>query len=385
MEPKKEIEFAGKNILVVDDSIVARKVISALLQKHFFKVTQACSGDEALSIIRHGRPDLIMLDVNLGDMNGFEVCRCIKESSKTQDVPVIYLTAEKDTTAMETGFNCGGSDYLTKPFNPVEAISRIKLHLRMAELVRMQDNFIDALQNSNQSKVKLIGMASHDLRGPLGSISGLAEFLQDGELGKLNEDQLDVISSIKDASEKMLALVEDLLDLSVIERENVELHYEPTDLKQVIDKSVRLQTPNAKRKAITLNIRADELPQAVLCDGQQIGRVVDNLISNAIKYSPKNTQVYIRLEPYQDRAVIHVDDEGPGIPDEDLPRMFEEFGTTSVKPTGDEKSVGLGLMICKKIVHAHHGRIWVYNRPEGGCRFTVDLPFQPSINSSEEA
>ncbi len=377
MEPKKEIEFAGKNILVVDDSMVARKVISTLLQKHFFKVSCANSGQEALEFIRQQRPDLVMLDVNLGDSSGFDVCRQIKDSSKTEDVPVIFLTAEKDTAAMEQGFSCGGSDYLTKPFNPVEAVARIKIHLRMAELLRMQDNFIDALQSSNQSKVKLIGMASHDLRGPLGSINGLSEFLLDGSLGSINDEQEDVIRSIKDASETMLALVEDLLDLSVIERETVELHYEPTDLQATMEKCLRLQEPNAKRKSITLTLQADQMPKEVICDGQQIGRVADNLVSNAIKYSPSNTKVYVRLEPYQDRAVLHVDDEGPGIPEEELPRMFEEFGTTSVKPTGGEKSVGLGLMICKKIVQAHHGRIWVYNRPEGGCRFTVDIPFKP--------
>lgn len=378
MEPKKEIEFAGKEILVVDDSLVARKVITALLHKHYFKPTTVASGQEAIEHINQDRPDLVLLDVNLGDMSGFDVCSQIKDNPATHDVPIIFLTAEKDTKAMEEGFASGGSDYLTKPFNPVEAVSRIKTHLRMAELVQMQENFINALQSSNQSKVKLIGMASHDLRGPLGSINGLAEFLSDGSLGELNADQLDVVGSIKEASETMLSLVEDLLDLSVIERETVELQLDDVDLPELIAKSIRLQQPNAKRKEIEISFHNHDISKPVTCDRQQIGRVVDNLLSNAVKYSTQHTKVCVHLEPYQDRAVIHVDDQGPGIPEEELPNMFEEFGTTSVKPTGGEKSVGLGLMICKKIVNAHHGRIWVYNRPEGGCRFTVDIPFKPA-------
>jgi two-component system, sensor histidine kinase and response regulator len=218
-------------------------------------------------------------------------------------------------------------------------------------------------------------MAAHDLRNPLASIRGIAEFMLDGTVGPMSADQLELIGMIHQASQGMVTLVNDLLDTATIEAG--ELKIDPTEVKlaEIIDKSVAFHALESSRKRTLIHFTPPATALAPLTlDASKIRQVVDNLISNAVKYSPPGSTITVSLRPAPGGAQsIGVLDQGPGIPEGERDKLFQDFGRLSVRPTGGEKSTGLGLAICRKIVDAHRGTIVAENRSVG-CEFLVTLP-----------
>jgi two-component system, sensor histidine kinase and response regulator len=229
----------------------------------------------------------------------------------------------------------------------------------------------------NQIKNKFLGIAAHDLRNPLGSIMGFSEILLDQEVGPLNDDQRECLSIISYAASNMLNLVNELLDVAVIESGKLDLHFTPGSLKDLLEQRVKLNTMVAQKKNIRLHAEFGELPEVVF-DENRVGQVVDNLISNAIKFSPFDTNIHISLVQEASAARVVVRDEGPGISEEDQMKLFGEFQKLSARPTGEEKSTGLGLAIVKKIVEAHHGAIEVKSKLGEGSAFSFTLPLKGS-------
>ncbi len=225
----------------------------------------------------------------------------------------------------------------------------------------------------NQLKNKFLGIAAHDLRNPLASIQGFSELLLGDDMGPLTEDQHEFIKTIHSLSQDMLNLVNDLLDVSVIESGKLELKRQPGSLKVLIKERIRINSILAEKKQIKLHESLTTVPE-VSFDYSRITQVVDNLISNAIKYSPSGSNIFVSLNQQGMKAQISVRDEGPGIEPEEQKRLFGEFQRLSTKPTGDEKSTGLGLSIVKKIVEAHNGTAAVESQPGAGSTFTFILP-----------
>lgn len=219
-------------------------------------------------------------------------------------------------------------------------------------------------------------MCAHDLRNPLASIRGLTEFMGEGSVGLLNPEQKDLIETIHSASQSMLVLVNELLDVAAIEAGELQLHLEAEDLAMLIGKSVALMNMEAAKKKTCVNFApAKAVPKLVL-DAAKMRQVIDNLLSNAIKYSPPGSTITVTLaaDAAHGTCTFAVQDQGPGIPEGERDRLFKDFSRLSVKPTGGEKSTGLGLAICRKIVEAHRGTITAENLAAGGCEFRVVLP-----------
>jgi signal transduction histidine kinase len=225
----------------------------------------------------------------------------------------------------------------------------------------------------NQLKNKFLGIAAHDLRNPLASIRGFSELLLSDDMGSLTEDQHEFIKTIHSLSQDMLNLVNDLLDVSVIESGKLELKRQPGSLKVLIEERIHINSILAKNKQMKLHESLATVPE-VSFDYSRIAQVVDNLISNAIKYSPSGSNIFVSLNQQGMKAQISVRDEGPGIEPEEQKRLFGEFQRLSTKPTGGEKSTGLGLSIVKKIVEAHNGTTAVESQPGAGSTFTFILP-----------
>lgn len=225
----------------------------------------------------------------------------------------------------------------------------------------------------NQLKNKFLGIAAHDLRNPLASIRGFSELLLSDDMGSLTEDQHEFIKTIHSLSQDMLNLVNDLLDVSVIESGKLELKRQPGSLKVLIEERIHINSILAKNKQMKLHESLATVPE-VSFDYSRITQVVDNLISNAIKYSPSGSNIFVSLNQQGMKAQISVRDEGPGIEPEEQKRLFGEFQRLSTKPTGGEKSTGLGLSIVKKIVEAHNGTAAVESQPGAGSTFTFILP-----------
>ena len=227
----------------------------------------------------------------------------------------------------------------------------------------------------NELKNRFLGIAAHDLRNPLAAVIGFADLLANARLGPITEQQRVAVGHIDRAAAVMLALVNDLLDLSAIESGKLTLRRQPTELRSYLTSCHESNSLLAQGKNITLKLDVpSELP-AVEIDPDRMSQVLGNLIGNAIKYSFPGTTTWLRASKVGNEVHLAVADEGQGIPEADLSKLFQEFGKASVRPTAGEKSTGLGLAICRRIVEAHKGRIWCESQVGKGSTFTVAIPF----------
>ncbi len=231
------------------------------------------------------------------------------------------------------------------------------------------------LTELNQLKNKFLGMAAHDLRNPLSSIRGFSEILLTEEAGPLNEGQKEFIAIINKTSDEMLHMVNDLLDVSVIESGKIDLNLKLYSAQKLLQERIRLQQIIAENKRIQIDIDFDDVPDFSL-DTNRIGQVIDNLISNAIKFSPVGSKINISLKQIGDKVQIAVQDKGPGISPEDRKKLFGTFQKLSARPTAGEKSTGLGLAIVKKIVESHGGEVWVESASGAGSIFKFNIPME---------
>jgi two-component system, sensor histidine kinase and response regulator len=241
------------------------------------------------------------------------------------------------------------------------------------DLVLQYSSTIRKLVDLNQLKSKFLRIAAHDLRNPLASVRGLSEILLNEAAGPLTPDQKEYLDVINAASDRMLALVDDLLDISVIESGKLDMQLKKGSLEKVIEERIRIHKVFADEKRISLRWKYADLPQA-LFDPSKIAQVIDNLLGNAIKYSPFDSIIYTLVELKNGMVMVSVKDEGPGIPEEDRARIFREFQKLRLEPTGGEKSTGLGLAIARKIVEAHRGRLQVESQVGLGSTFSFTLP-----------
>jgi two-component system, sensor histidine kinase and response regulator len=365
--PTPSIDLKGRRILVVDDDRINLRIIGGILRTEGYEISEAVSGEEALERYAETRPNLVLLDVMMPGIDGFETCRIIKRTYGATSAPVIFVTAKSEADDVVMGFDAGGVDYLTKPFRPKEVLARIRTHLSNQLLV-------EQLSKANAAKDRFLGMCAHDLRNPLSSIRGLAELMNENTIGGLNLEQREVVLTIHSASQSMLHLVNELLDFATIEAGHLKLDKEPTRIAEIIERAVRLSNIEAAKKDTRIVlVDAGESP-LIDVDRNKIRQVIDNLISNAVKYSPRSSLVTVTLLTDGTAAGFAVRDDGPGIPENERHLLFKDYGRLSNRPTGGEKSTGLGLAICRKIVEAHGGTIAVHNNAVHGCEFAVLLP-----------
>jgi two-component system sensor histidine kinase/response regulator len=373
------VELKGRKILLVDDDRLNLRILRGILQNEGYVLAEADSAEAAMAKYEEFQPDLVLFDVILPGMDGFEACRELRKRHGGQAAPVMFITAKQESDSVVEGFSAGGVDYVMKPFRQKEVVARIRTHLHMRLLMDQQQTLVSQLSKANADKNKFLGMAAHDLRNPLASIRGLAEFLSDGTVGPLSADQRELINLIHQASQGMVTLVNDLLDVATIESGELKLHPAPASLADLVDKSITLNALESVRKRTQIVCTERPAAPPIIVDAEKIRQVIDNLLSNAVKYSPPASTIRVSLALKDDGTqVICVRDQGPGIPENERDRLFKDFSRLSARPTGGEKSTGLGLAICRKIVEAHHGTIVAENHPAGGCEFRVHLP--PSLS-----
>ncbi|MBF0192003.1 MAG: response regulator [Magnetococcales bacterium] len=351
-------------ILIVDDETTNIDVLVGLLEQ-LCKTVVAKNGEQAIKRAKvTPRPDLILLDIVMPDIDGFEVCRRLKSDPETAGIPIIFITG-KDSEEDETrGLAVGAVDFIRKPFRPAVALARIQTQLA---LQRQRLHLIEL----NEIKNRFLGMAAHDLRNPLNSISGLSEILLTMNLDAI--EQRSFIQTIHDVSGQMLKLIHDLLDVTTIESGHFVLDKQLCDLSDLVSERVEILKFAARQKGVTIRTESGVTPRASL-DPDRLAQVIDNLLSNAIKFTPSDSEVVVRVGSGNNRVFFQVADQGPGIPDAERHRLFEAFQKLSTRPTAREKSTGLGLSIVKRIVDAHHGEIVVANNVDRGAIFTCFFP-----------
>ena len=369
------IELSGLKILAVDDDRVNLRILRGILVAEGYVMAEADSGEKGLEIYEQFQPDLVLLDVVLPGINGFDTCRELIRRHDSKAAPVIFITAKQESDDIVEGLSAGGVDYVPKPFRQKEVVARIRTHLAIRALFAKQRTLVRQLQLANEAKNKFLGMAAHDLRNPLASIRGLAEFVHDGTLGPVNAEQADALDTIQQASQSMLGLVNELLDVATIEAGELKLQQAPVALGELIEKAVAMGGMEASKKGTVIVFHERDGNPVCLLDAAKIRQVMDNLLSNAVKYSPPGSTVSVALKVIAGACAVSVRDQGPGIPENERDRLFKDFSRLSVQPTGGEKSTGLGLAICRKIIEAHRGSVTAENLPGRGCEFRFTLPF----------
>lgn len=362
------------NVLIVDDTPSNLSLLSGILRAAGHSVRMANSPRRALAMVDALRPELVMLDITMPEMDGYELCRELRTRPATADVPVIFISALSEPLDKVKAFRTGGVDYVTKPFDADEVLARVETQLRLERLRREMEAKTRELERLNELKNRFVGIAAHDLRTPLTAVIGYSDLMLLEHGGDGRGCEREMLESIGRSGRFMLRLVNDLLDIAAIEAGSVRLDVAPTDLVALVRANVELNAMVAARKSIAVELDHDGSALVAAVDPVKLEQVLNNVVGNAVKFSPPQRRVIVRLRGEGRMATIVVTDEGPGIPPGELDRMFEPFQTTSVKSTGGEKSTGLGLAIVKKIVTAHGGEIRAESAVGRGTTITIALP-----------
>jgi len=360
----------NRKILIVADD--GSKVLNLrdILVNDGYLVTSVTSGEAALDYYKQYEPDLIMLDVGLPGSNVFDICRGLKNPYSGAPATVIFITSKSNSDEVLLGLAAGGVDYIPVPFREKEVLARVRVHLRN----RLR---LGQLYRDERAKTLLLCVTAHDLRNPVTSIRALTHSLRNGNSGPIGAEQLDVLNTIYDASQSMLDLINNLLDAAVLEVTEMKIDAEPSSLAELIQEAVKLADATARQKGSSVIAHPGALPATLMLDKPKIRQVLNNLLGNAVKFSPPGSTVTVEERFVGGHCSVSVRDEGPGIPEGEHEKLFKDFGRTSVRPTGGEPSTGLGLSICYKIMAAHGGTIHAENMPGGGSEFRITFPTPP--------
>ncbi|MFB2833394.1 response regulator [Floridanema evergladense] len=355
-------------ILIVDDTPDNLRLLSVMLNKKGFKVRKALNGRTAIASAQAAIPDLILLDIKMPDMEGYEVCQHLKADSKTCDIPVIFISTLDDVMDKVRAFASGGIDYVTKPFQEAEVLARIESQLQIQRLQKQLIEQNQELARSNRELEQFASIVSHDLQQPLQGITGFAKIIAIKYQNSLDRTVIDYLNRILDSGERMQLLIQDLLAYAQIGKPNQT--FELIDCNLIIEQVIEnLQTAILEKKA---NIFYGSLPK-VIGNETQLIQLFQNLISNAIKFTNPEVSPEIKISAtkQEKKWCFRIDDNGIGIASANFERIFEAFHR--VHSVGKFPGNGIGLATCKKIVENHQGQIWVESELNLGTSFYFTL------------
>lgn len=394
------------SILIVDDTIYNIQLLSLMLIRQGYEVKQAANGLQALDIAHQELPDIILLDIRMPDMNGYEVCTKLKANPATKDIPIIFISSIEEPSEKVEAFSVGGVDYISKPFQLIEVLARIETHLRLCSLqkrLQVQNEQLQiaaslltrSLQQErelSQMKSDFISVVSHEFRTPLTTIQSASELLEYYEWSK--EEQVEQLHQIQTEVKHMTSLMEDVLFLSRANANKSKINLTKFDLinfcsqllRQMQRTFARNYTVHSSVKAVLESISLENihlqnnLPNVIVkMDEKLLRQILTNLITNAIKYSPQNSMISFGLTIDRESATFSISDRGIGIPEEDLGKLFSAFHRG--KNVGILPGTGLGLSIVKNCVDIHNGSISVESHLNVGTKFIVVLPICDDSNS----
>jgi two-component system, sensor histidine kinase and response regulator len=358
------------HILVVDDQLPNRNLLTRILHKEY-KVTEAEDGLSALALIEEQQFELIILDIMMPGMPGFEVLTTIREHASSTELPVILVSALHENDDIVHGLKLGANDYITKPIDVNIVRARVMTQLQLKQAFDIQKQAYIDLKKADVLKNQLLSIASHDLKSPISSLYMGEVLLRD--LTDPNDETINtILDTIKQTLSHMNDIVVDFLDMGAIHSGIIDVKLEPVDVTGIIDDIIYEFQLHAEEKGSQITVRHCE--GIVTADHRRLMQVLSNLVSNALKYSPPNSQITLNTVDDEDHIVIEVIDQGPGIPENEKDLLFTEFGKLSPRPTAQESSTGLGLWIVKKMVEAMNGEVDVNCPDDGGSIFWVRLP-----------
>lgn len=369
-------KLAPGDILVVDDRIENLELLKEMLMEDGHHVRPVTSGKMALSAIKERLPDLVLLDVGMPKMSGFEVCRTLKQEEKYAELPIIFITALQDAEDKLLAFQIGGSDYITKPFNLEEVKARVRTHLRihrLREKLRAQNRELEAsherLLKLEQLRDNLTHMIIHDLRSPLSAMVGSLRLMQEDAASQDGRVETADLARAQSNAARLIRMVNDLLDIGRLEAEQLDLELGEVSWAELLRAVLYLL---GAEKAERVKVSVDPTT-TIEGDGKLLERVLLNLLDNAFKYSPEKSPVEVSARLDKGEWVLVVSDQGIGIPDEFKTKVFDKFGQVDAR-RARLPSTGLGLTFCSLAIRAHGGSIVAEDRTGGGTQMVVRLP-----------
>ncbi|MBE9224143.1 hybrid sensor histidine kinase/response regulator [Phormidium sp. LEGE 05292] len=379
--------LVSPDILIVDDIPDNIRLLSSMLVDSGYRVRKVVSGERALKAIALQVPDLILLDIRMPDLDGYEVCKRLKASDITKQIPIIFISAADDVFDKVKGFEVGGADYITKPFEPIEVLARVEQQLairryqqelfaknkQLAQHNIQLEREIKQRQQAERRLKVFVHTVSHDLRNP---VTGISLFLQSYLKNSAENVVLDkpAVEMMLASCARQLQLIDSLVETQKLETGNYPLNLQSISLYGLITSVIKSWSPMLTSSQVVLNNRIlSELPY-IHVDPEQLWRVFENLIGNALKYNPPGITLTLDAEVDAKTSMLRITvaDNGVGIPKAECDKLFELY--VRGKDTKDRTGSGLGLYICRQIVSAHGGQIGVESELGKGTLFWFTLP-----------
>ncbi len=347
-------------ILIVDDVPENIQVLLQILEKEKYRFAIATNGQESFEAIGAEKPDLILLDIVLPNMNGYEICERIKKDPKTEDIPVIFLTVLDETDDIIKGFNLGAVDYITKPFNEYEVIARVKTQLKLRQ-TQVQ------LQNMNSTKDRLFSIIAHELRNPFNNIINFLDLVV-SNFDQYGKDKIiQILEATHSDSIRVSELLENLLYWAQSQSEKIEVNKQLFNINETVKIIFHLLSENATSKGVKLFNEVNK--KAVgYADQNMISTVIRNIISNAIKFT-RDGSITVKSQEKGNEIIITVEDTGVGIEKDKLDFIFDLERHVSTKGTNNEPGTGFGLVLSKDFILSNGGKIWVESKVNEGTKF----------------
>ena len=369
-------------ILVADDDQPNVRLVESILKTNGYAVIRAYDGDEALRLVAEQRPDLLLLDVMMPNLSGFEVCRRLRERHETRLLPIIMITALNALEDKVQGLDLGADDFLSKPINRTELLAKVRSILRVRALqeeIERQKKELEAANSEllviQRFKESMTQMVVHDLKNPLAAIMGNIQLMQ-LQRAQMTAPRLgELLQRTQDSARQMARMIQNILEVAKLEENKMPLRRQPVDLARVVAEQCADLLSVSTRDGVRLESVVPENLPPVDADPELVGRILANLLSNAFKHTPNGGRIVVGAHQEGEEIVTTVTDDGEGIPEDLQPHIFEKFvaGESEDRHRRTYDS-GLGLTFCRLAVQAHGGRIWVKSQPGEGTTVHVALP-----------
>lgn len=366
---------ASQTILIVDDNSKNLQVLGNILHDEGYKIAVAQDGYQAIKLAEKIIPGLILLDVMMPGIDGFEACINLKSKKDLKNIPVIFLTAKSETDDIIEGFKKGGVDYITKPFKKEELLVRVKTHMELEETRRLLKERAEELNNANAAKDRLFSIIAHDLRHPLADLKSLLELLLFDYDMLTKEKIITCFKEIKNSTDETYNLLQNLLQWS--RKEMGSLNFEPETfiLDDSINSTINLFKQSSGKKNIKIKFESGDSTK-VFADKDMVETILRNLLNNAIKFSFKDGAIIISKKTKDKMVEINLQDFGTGISEKNKKELLDNNKIITTRGTNNEKGTGVGLNLCLEFAEKNKGRLWFESEEDKGSTFYFTLPIK---------